>query len=116
MTGRRHCLWLLWLLCLLFSHPFMLLHAQPVSYTRQDSIRVVELLELGAKEMVNGKWANSQSVTLFFANQLMNRPYVGQTLEIKDKEEHLAAALGELPCDRVYYVEEIPYFKVRRMA
>ena len=33
-----------------------------------------------------------------------------------NKEEHLAAALGELPGDRVYYVEEIPYFKVRRMA
>ena len=95
MTGRRHCLCLL---CLLFSHPFMLLHAQPVSYTRQDSIRVVELLELGAKEMVNGKWANSQSVTIFFANQLMNRPYVGQTLEIKDKEEHLAVNLFNLDC------------------
>ena len=33
-----------------------------------------------------------------------------------NQEEHLAAALGELPGDRVYYVEEIPYFKVRRMA
>ena len=33
-----------------------------------------------------------------------------------NREEHLAAALGELPGDRVYYVEEIPYFKVRRMA
>ena len=33
-----------------------------------------------------------------------------------NQEEHLAAALRELPGDRVYYVEEIPYFKVRRMA
>ena len=33
-----------------------------------------------------------------------------------NQEAHLAAALRELPGDRVYYVEEIPYFKVRRMA
>ncbi len=33
-----------------------------------------------------------------------------------NQEEHLAAALSELPGERVYYVEEIPYFKVRRMA
>ena len=33
-----------------------------------------------------------------------------------NKEEHLAEALRELPGKRVYYVEEIPYFKVRRMA
>ena len=33
-----------------------------------------------------------------------------------NQEEHLAAALRGLPGERVYYVEEIPYFKVRRMA
>ena len=33
-----------------------------------------------------------------------------------NKEEHLGAVLSELPGERVYYVEEIPYFKVRRMA
>ncbi len=70
----------------------------PVSYTRQDSLRVVELLELGAKEMVNGKWSNSQSLTIFYARQLMGRPYVAHTLEIKDKEEHLAINLQSLDC------------------
>lgn len=70
----------------------------PVSYTRQDSLRVVELLEVGAKEMVNGKWSNSQCLTLFYARQLMGRPYVAHTLEIKDKEEHLAINLQSLDC------------------
>ena len=31
-------------------------------------------------------------------------------------EETISPVLRELPGDRVYYVEEIPYFKVRRMA
>lgn len=72
--------------------------AQPVSYTREDSLRVVELLELGAKEMVNGKLSNGKCLTLFYARQLMNLPYVGQTLEIKDKAEHLAINLHALDC------------------
>ena len=70
----------------------------PVSYTRQDSLRVVELLELGAKEMVNGKWSNGQCPTIFYARQFMGQPYVAHTLEIKDKEEHLAINLQSLDC------------------
>ena len=70
----------------------------PVSYTREDSLRVVELLEMGAKEMVNGKWANGQCITLFYANKFMERPYVAHTLEIKDKAEHLAVNLYSLDC------------------
>ena len=68
-----------------------------VSYSRQDSLRVVELLELGAKQMVNGQWSNDKCV-LFYARQFMDRPYVGHTLEIKGKEEHLAINLQGLDC------------------
>lgn len=70
----------------------------PVSYTKEDSLRVVELLELGAKEMANGKSLNGKCLTLFYAKQFMNRPYVAHTLEIKDKEEHLAVNLQSLDC------------------
>ena len=87
----------------LFSHSLILLHAQPVSYSREDSLRVVELLEKGAKEisngqMVNGKLSNGKSLTLFYARQLMDRPYVGQTLEINGKEEQLTINLQSLDC------------------
>ena len=40
----------------------------------------------------------NQSLTLFYARQLMNLPYVGQTLEINGKEEHLAINLHSLDC------------------
>ena len=87
---------------LVFIFSFFIFHfsfgEEPVSYSREDSLRVVELLELGAKEMVNGKWSNSKCITIFYANQLMNRPYVGQTLEINGKEEHLAINLQSLDC------------------
>ena len=66
--------------------------AQPVSYTREDSLRVVQLLELGTKAPAN------EALTLFYAKQLMNRPYVAHTLEIKDKTEHLAINLQSLDC------------------
>lgn len=81
-----------------FLHSFLLLQAQEVSYTKADSLRVVELLELGAKEMVNGKLSNGKCIALFYARQLMNRPYVAHTLEIKDREEHLAVNLQSLDC------------------
>lgn len=71
---------------------------EPITYSREDSLRVVELLEKGAKEMVNGKSLNGKCLTLFYANQLMNLPYVGQTLEINGKEEHLAINLQSLDC------------------
>ncbi len=66
--------------------------AQSVSYTREDSLRVVELLEKGAKTPAN------EPLTIFYAKQLMNRPYVAHTLEIKDREEHLAINLQSLDC------------------
>ena len=61
--------------------------AQEVSYTKEDSLRVVGLLKLGAKAPAN------EPLTLFYAKQLMNRPY-----EIKDMEEHLAINLQSLDC------------------
>ena len=64
----------------------------PVSYTKEDSLRVVELLELGAKSK------GQEALTIFYANQLMNQPYVAHTLEIKDKAEHLAINLQSLDC------------------
>ena len=70
------------------------LQAQPATYTRQDSLRVVELLELGAKEASKGQ----KSLTLFYARQLMDRPYVGQTLEVNGKDEQLAINLQSLDC------------------
>ena len=66
--------------------------AQEVSYTKEDSLRVVELLNLGSKAPAN------EPPTLFYAKQLMNRPYVAHTLEIKDMEEHLAINLQSLDC------------------
>ena len=68
-----------------------------VSYTREDSLCVVKLLELGAKALPQ-KVSGEGSLTLFYAKQLMNRPYVAHTLEIKDKEEHLAINLQSLDC------------------
>ena len=68
-----------------------------VSYTREDSLRVVELLELGSKALPQ-RGSGEGALTLFYAQQFMNRPYVAHTLEIKDKEEHLAVNLQSLDC------------------
>ena len=76
----------------LLSSSFFCAQAQEVSYTKEDSLRVVELLKLGSKAPAN------EPLTLFYAKQLMNRPYVAHTLEIKDKEEHLAINLQSLDC------------------
>ncbi|MBR4130270.1 MAG: DUF1460 domain-containing protein [Bacteroidaceae bacterium] len=82
---------LLSIVCCLLS--MLCVQAQSnVSYAKEDSLRVVELLELGSKAPSN------EPFTLFYANQLMNRPYVAHTLEIKDKEEHLAINLQSLDC------------------
>ena len=85
------------LFIIIFFHPFILLLAQPVSYTRQDSLCVVELLQKAVSSPLKGEGGRG-SLTLFFANQLMNRPYVAHTLEIKDREEHLAINLQSLDC------------------
>ena len=83
---------------------------EPVTYSREDSLRVVALLEKGAKtgKMEGGQWSmangqrstdgESQSLTLFYARQLMGLPYVGHTLEVNGKAEHLAINLQSLDC------------------
>lgn len=65
-----------------------------VSYSREDSLRVVELLN--SKSLPQKR--DVGTLTLFYARQFMNRPYVAHTLEIKDKEEHLAVNLQSLDC------------------
>ena len=85
------------LLIFLFFHSLILLHAEePVSYSREDSLRVVELLEQGTKKFPQR--GDMGALTLFYANLLMDKPYVGQTLEINGKEEQLAINLHSLDC------------------
>lgn len=73
--------------------------ADDVTYCREDSLRVVELLEKGLKAFPNGVSGDgAEPLTLFYAKQLMNLPYVAHTLEIKDKAEHLAINLQSLDC------------------
>ncbi|MBO7167523.1 MAG: hypothetical protein J6V61_02080, partial [Bacteroidaceae bacterium] len=56
----------------------------PVSYSKEDSLRVVELLELGAKEYKSFPLGEDLGeVVLFYARQFMNRRYVAHTLEMK---------------------------------
>lgn len=69
-----------------------LMWGQPdVSYVPDDSVRVVQLLREGAKAPAG------EPLTLWFARQFMNRPYVAHTLEVKG-EEHLAVNLQSLDC------------------
>lgn len=76
--------------CCFFS--FLAFAQSSVSYSREDSLCVAKLLEKGLKAPAN------EPLTLFYAKELMNRPYVAHTLEIKDKEEHLAINLQSLDC------------------
>ena len=79
--------------------PFACVQAQSsVSYTKEDSLRVVELLEQGAKEMLNSKSTSGKCLTLYYARQFMSRPYVAHTLEVNGKEERLAINLQSLDC------------------
>lgn len=75
------------------------LSAKPkVTYTRQDSLQVVELLE-EAKIIAEG-----ENLVRYFANKFKNVPYVGHTLEVNDKEQ-LVVNLHELDCTT--YVETV---------
>ncbi|MBQ7495206.1 MAG: DUF1460 domain-containing protein [Bacteroidaceae bacterium] len=65
--------------------------AAAVTYQKSDSTGVVTLLKKGARQPVG------ENLMLFYANQLLNRPYVGKTLEVNAKEE-LAVNLRELDC------------------
>lgn len=62
-----------------------------VTYVREDSLRVVELLRKGAAQ------TKETNLMLFYAHQFVDRPYVARTLEVNEKEE-LAVNLGQLDC------------------
>lgn len=73
------CLWCLALPC------------AALTYQKADSVAVVTLLRKGATRPAG------ENLVLFYANQLIGKPYVGQTLEVNPKEE-LAVNLRELDC------------------
>ena len=64
---------------------------QAITYTRQDSAKVVSLLQKGSQQ------PQSTTLTLFYANQLMGLPYVAHTLEVNDSEQ-LVVNLREMDC------------------
>lgn len=74
---------LLYLLC---SFP-----AEAVTYTREDSIRVVQLLQKGPTQSA------TNNLVLYYAHQFLGIPYVGHTLEV-NKQEELVVNLRELDC------------------
>ena len=78
-TGR---IWLLFLFALV-SFPT---EAQ-VTYQRTDSIKICQVL----------KQADQNTSTLALARQFMNIPYVGQTLEVNDREQ-LVVNTRQLDC------------------
>lgn len=65
--------------------------ASALTYEQADSLAVVALLKKGAQQ------PKGENLMLFFANKLLNKPYVGKTLEVNPKEE-LAVNLRELDC------------------
>lgn len=67
------------------------LAAEPVEYTKADSLKVVSLLS-------EAKTARkSEHPIVYFAKQFLGLPYVGQTLEPGDKE-HLIVNLRQMDC------------------
>ncbi len=62
-----------------------------VTYSKKDSAQVVELLKKGMAQ------PKETILTLFYANQLKDIPYVSATLEV-NPEEHLAINLTQLDC------------------
>ena len=62
-----------------------------LTYTQQDSLRVVELLRDGAQQ------PQGTNLMLYFGHRLLDVPYVGQTLEVNPKEE-LVVNLRQLDC------------------
>ena len=67
------------------------LPVQSVTYEREDSIRVVGLLQKGRAQAAN------KNLVLYYAHQFLGIPYVGHTLEV-NKEEELVVNLRQLDC------------------
>ena len=64
---------------------------QALTYQKSDSTRVVELLYKGSRQPA------TENMMMYYAQQLINIPYVGKTLEVNPTEE-LAVNLRELDC------------------
>ena len=80
------CSFLSFVFCLLFSFS-----ANAVTYTKEDSIRVAQLLQEGRMQ------PSDKNLILYYAHQFIGIPYVGHTLEV-NKQEELIVNLRELDC------------------
>lgn len=81
-------------LLFVFHLSFFTLLSAPVNavtYQKADSITVVKLLQKGARQPAG------ENLMLFYANQLLDLPYVAKTLEVNPVEQ-LAVNLRELDC------------------
>lgn len=65
--------------------------ARAITYTRADSIKVVQLLKEGARQ------AKTASLPLFYARKFLGLPYVAHTLEVNDTEQ-LVVNLRQVDC------------------
>ena len=88
------------MIMLLFAIHYVATSAQLIHYTREDSIRVMTLLEKGKaySASVGNKPGNNEFM-MFFGTQIeqMNIPYVAHTLEPFDTER-LIVNLREMDC------------------
>ena len=87
------CSFLSFVFCLLFSFS-----AEAVTYTKEDSIRVVQLLQEGSLQ------PSTDNLVLYYARQFLDVPYVGHTLDV-NRQEDLVVNLRELDCTT--YVETV---------
>ena len=77
---------------------------EAAQYTKEDSTRVMELLEAGRQGVRESGRQGVQEWMVFFARELRGVPYVGKTLE-PNAEETLIVNLRELDCTT--YVESV---------
>lgn len=87
MNIMKH--WILVMMASFYGGMGLTVHA--VTYTREDSLKVVALLEEGRRQ------PEGTNMPLFFAGKLKGAPYVAATLEVNPKEE-LVVNLRELDC------------------
>ena len=64
-----------------------------ITYTKQDSMKVVKLLSQGAKQRVKAK----KELMTYYGNQLKGVPYVPATLEV-NKREQLVVNMRQMDC------------------
>lgn len=81
--------WILFWACGLFG--CLSGRVSAVTYVREDSLKVVQLLEKGKRQPAG------TNMPLFFAGQLKGIPYVAATLEV-NRQEELVVNLRQLDC------------------